>query len=88
MIELSREAKEAFRKVTWRLFRHDHNLPGWGYGIWLAKDLTVCTSLYLKNLGIRHAEGARWCDANDGAPWRDKKLRAALLKACGLKEPR
>ena len=87
-VMLSQEIKEALKKVRWTFAAS--NLYHSGKKIARADYLVDCTSLYLRGLGIKHPNLCRpvWYNANDGTSRCSRPLRAALLKACGVKEPR
>ena len=88
MTKLSREIKEALKEVQWEFAKPGANCSG--KEIRRVDHPVQCTSLYLTGLGIKHLgpDIFQWYNANDGAPRCSRPLRAALLKACGLKEPR
>ena len=87
-VTLSQEIREELGKVRWEFAKKDENHSG--------KEIRQvvypvrCTSLYLSGAGVRFPSTVtpRWWHANDGAPRCSRPLRKALLKACGLKEPR
>ena len=87
MIELSQEVKAALKKTRWR-FADPYEGGYTGREIRERLHPIICTSLYLRGLGVYHPMTETWWRANDGAPRCSRPLRAALLKACGLKEPR
>ena len=82
MIKLSQEVREVLGKVRWEMGGHN------GKEIGLVNEPDCCTSNYLLGLGIPHRNNSVWFRANDGTTRCSRPLRNALLKACGLKEPR